>query len=242
LLAFFSVWESRLAPEAAAKVLHPLNFMSRLEPYQALVPINPGSGERTVIPDIVVVPGRTQHVHVAGPDGRPVPEIRVFGEVKGSLGGELVSGYEFTFVHTKPGTAQAILVDRPDESAGGLLLVKGDESDPIRLTLQSTGSVIGRLVDEEGRPRPSVPLRVTEDLKTTRFESSSKFGKTDAEGRFQIKGFVPGISYQVSIEWKNPATFTERTEGYLHAPSWTVKPGETQDWGDVRVKKYRGQD
>ena len=164
-----------LAPQAAGKVLHPGNFMSRMKPYQALVPINPGDGDKTVIPDIVVVPGRTQHVQVVGPDGRPVPEIRVFGELKGSLAGEVVSGSEFTFVHPQPGTAQTILVDQQDESAGGLLLVKGDEPDPIRMTLQPTGSVVGRLVDEEGRPRPSVPLSVTQDLKTTRFQSFSKF-------------------------------------------------------------------
>jgi len=226
-----------LAPQAAGKVLHKDDFMNRMNAYQALVPINPGDGDKTVIPDIVVAPGRTQHVQVVGPDGRPVPRIRVFGKLKGSLAGEVVSGSEFTFIHSQPGTVHAILVDQQDESAGGLLLVNGDEPDPIRMALQPTGSVVGRLVDEEGRPRPSVPLSVMQDLKTIRFESSSKFRKTDAGGRFRITGFVPGITYWVIIEWKNPATFAERTEGYLHAPRWTVKPGEAQDWGDVQVKE-----
>ena len=43
----------------------------QINQYQALVPINPGDGDKSIIPDIVVAQGRTQQVQVAGPDGRP---------------------------------------------------------------------------------------------------------------------------------------------------------------------------
>jgi len=33
--------------------------------------------------------------------------------------------------------------------------------------------------------------------------------------------------------------YSLRMEGHLHQPQWTVKPGETQVWGDIQVKKYR---
>ncbi len=33
--------------------------------------------------------------------------------------------------------------------------------------------------------------------------------------------------------------YSLRMEGHLHQPQWTVKPGETQAWGDIQVKKYR---
>ena len=66
----------------------------------------------------------------------------MFGPLKGSLGGEDISGSEFTVVHPKPGTPQAILVESGDQSAGALLLLKGDEPDAIRLTLQSTGGAV----------------------------------------------------------------------------------------------------
>ena len=76
-------------------------------------------------------------------------------------------------MHPDPGKNEAILVVNEDGTAGRLLTVKGDEADPIAITLQPTGTVAGRLVDEEGRPRPNVPFVVMQDLKTVRFERFS---------------------------------------------------------------------
>ena len=61
----------------------------------------------------------------------------------------------------------------------------------------------------------------------------------DQDGRFQIKNLVPGVEYNVSAIKKNESNFSFRDEGYLHKTRWTVKPGETQDWGDVQVKSFR---
>ena len=48
------------------------------------------------------------------------------------------------------GKDEEFVVLDQDQTAGALLTVKGDEPDPIRLTLQPVGTVAGRLVDEEG--------------------------------------------------------------------------------------------
>ena len=119
--------------------------------------------------------------------------------------------------------------------------VKGDEPDPISITLQPAGTVTGRLVDEEGRPRPNVPFVVMQDLKTTRFERFSVQPPTGPDGRFRISGLVPGVSYNVETirrAPRSPRTCAERCQGSIGKPGWTVKPGETQDWGDVRVKRF----
>jgi len=228
-----------LSPKDAGNVLHAANFEFQMKQYQALVPINPGDVEKMTIPDITLAPGRVQNVQVIGPDGRPVAGTRVFGDLKGSLDGEVMRNAGFSFVHRIPGTDEAILVVQDNEAAGGLLLVKGDEPDPIRITLEPTGTITGRLVDEEGRPRPGVPLSVTQDLKTIRFESFSKARTTDDDGRFHISGLVPRVLYTIDAVKNNERNYSLRAEGYLNATRWTVKPGETQDWGDVQVKQYR---
>jgi hypothetical protein len=206
--------------------------------YQALVPINPGDAETVTLPDIVVTRGRTQHVKVVGPDGKPVAATRLFSNLIRDVSGEVSSGAEFTFVHPEPGKDEAILIVNQDETAGTLLAVKGDEPDPISITLQLAGTVTGRLVDEEGRPRPNVPFVVMQDLKTTRFERFSVQPPTDTDGRFRIRGLIPSVFYNVNAIKNNSPNYSDRFLGSIGKRRWTVKPGESQDWGDVQVNKF----
>jgi hypothetical protein len=96
---------------------------------------------------------RTQHVKVVGPDGKAVEELRLFGNLMHNPFGRAWSGSEFTFVHTDPGKDEPILVVNPDETAGTMFVAKGDEPDPISVTLQPAATVTGRLVDEKGSVR-----------------------------------------------------------------------------------------
>jgi hypothetical protein len=176
---------------------------------------------------------RTQHVKVVGPDGKAVEELRLFGNLMHNPFGRAWSGSEFTFVHTDPGKVEPILVVNPDETAGTMFVAKGNEPDPISVTLQPAATVTGRLVNEKGRPRLDVPFVVLQDLKTTRVERFPGAPPTGPDGRFRIRGLVAGVSYTV-----REITFNATLESEIGNPVWTVKSGETQDWGDVRVKKH----
>ncbi len=227
-----------LSSTDAGNVLHAANFEYQMRQYQALVTINPDNVGRATIPDIVVVPGRTQHFRVIGTDGKPVAGTRLFGRTITDLSGQVSKGAEFTFVHPEPGKEEAILVINQEETAGRLLVVKGHEPDSSSITLQSAGTVTGRLVDVEGRPRPNVPFVVMQDLETMRFERLSVEPSTGPDGRFRIKGLIPGVSYNVDAVKNDTTNYTDRFLGTIGATRWTIKPGETQDWGDVQVKPY----
>ena len=71
-----------LSPKDAGNVLHAANFDYQMKGYQALVPINAGDAESVTLPDIVVTRGRTLHVKVVGPDGKPVAATRLFKDLK----------------------------------------------------------------------------------------------------------------------------------------------------------------
>ncbi len=153
-----------LAPQVAGNVLHPTDSVHNMQQFQALVPINPPDGERFVIPDIKVAPGRKQHLKMTGPDGQPVTGVKLLSLQRPGdrvLADALAPGSELTFIHSDPGKAETIVLLQADRSLAAVVELKGDEPDPIQVDLRPAGTVIGRLVDEEGRPRPNIELGLT---------------------------------------------------------------------------------
>src|SRR5262249_20246649 len=78
----------------------------------------------------------------------------------------------------------------------GSLVLKGDESGDLTVKLQPWGTVVGRVVDEEGKPRIDVEFGTM-----IREQPDPDFGfigdkpAVDAKGRFRIEGLVPGVKY-----------------------------------------------
>ena len=63
---------TRLDAKTAGNVLHIADFNYYQSPYQAMLPIDAPAGKNLVVPDIALTPGRTQHIQITDPDGRPV--------------------------------------------------------------------------------------------------------------------------------------------------------------------------
>jgi hypothetical protein len=226
-----------LTPEAAGNVLDPANFAYQ-RGFEALVPIDPRPDEVSVLPDIHLVPGRPQHVRPVGPDGRPVERTINLGEHNRSWLGDLVPGTEWSFIHPRPGQPETVLIFSEKRDLAALVEIKGDEPAPIVVALRPSGTVTGRLVDEDGRPRPNVRLELNYQRRTAGDTESEaqRFSPpliTGPDARFRIRGLVPGASYTLAAI-KKGAPEESRYEGNLHAERWTLKPGEVQDWGDVR--------
>ena len=159
------------------------------------------------------------------------PYVRVTKPV-----GDPVSGAEFTFIHTRPGKPETVAIVSENRELAAFVKIKGGEPDPIRVVLRPSGTVSGRLVDVDGRPRPNMRLEVSYSL------GSSQVGEqgfspplmTGRDGRFTIRGLVPGLSYNVSVIRRGAKDEEQRYEGYLRTNAWTLKPGELRDWGDVQ--------
>jgi RNA polymerase sigma factor (sigma-70 family) len=232
----------QVAPEVTGKVLSAGDFQYDMPQYQALVPIDVSPDGSLTVPDIGLAPGRPQHLQMIDADGRPVAGTKIASSQRQPFDGESVPGSDYTFVHKHAGKPETLVILQADRALGAALELKGDEPDPIRVVLHPTGRITSRLVDEEGRPRSNVELELSHDLKS--HGSSSFAGRSDPiftgpDGRFQIRNLVPGVQYNVSAIKKNERNFSLRGEGYLHKNWWTIKPGETVDWGDVQVQIYR---
>ncbi len=132
-----------------------------------------------------------------------------------------------------------MVITQEKQGLGAFVNIKGDEPDPIRVALRPLGTVIGRLVDENGKARPGIGLSIGYELKSRGDQSYSgpppdEF-ETDRDGRFRIPNLVPGLRCAVSVRKKNPKSAEDEFEGSLKGENWQIKPGELLDWGDIRV-------
>lgn len=235
-----------LDEKTAGNVLHAANFQYYMTPYHALVTLDVPDGEATSIPDIALTAGREQHIQIVAPDGKPVTGARILclqvGLLRQSLTGEIIADAEWSFANAHPGKAESIIISHAGRSLGAIIELKGDEPDPVRVVLQTCGTVTGRLVDEDGKPRPGMRLRLGQ-----RFRSAGQWTgtermdglTTDRAGRFRIATLVPGLHYDLEVLKRQfVQNYSDQAEGYLSKNEWTIKPGETIDWGDVQVRTH----
>src|SRR5262249_1844243 len=126
-----------------------------------------------------------------------------------------------------------LLFLHPGKKLAGSLLVRGDEKGPLRVKLESAGTIKGRLVGPDGLPRPKVELTLSRfgnrlyDLDSG-FHPTRSF-VTDRDGKFQIEGLLPGLHYEMSV-MKGGAIVGRVFTGLI------FKSGETRDLADVQVR------
>ncbi len=228
-----------LDPVAAGNVLHAANFQYQMGSYQALVRVDAPAGPDAVRRDITLSPGREIPGVVVGPDGRPVVGTKVYGLRVSSFQDDALKGSDFTYIHPNPGQVETLTFIDERGGLGGAIDIKGDEKAPLRVALLPTGTVSGRVVDADGLPRPGVELRVL-FLRKLRGEEIGgehlvRRVVTDRDGRFRIGLLTAGVRYEIEVVAKGGAP------GYLERTWWTIGPGASQDWGDVREKKIGGK-
>jgi hypothetical protein len=120
-----------------------------------------------------------------------------------------------------------------EKKLAGSLTLKGDEEGEPAVRLQPWGTLTGRVVDEDGRPRPGATLWLTgadrppgDPLLDVGTHPRREF-LTSKDGTFRIEGLVPGMKYSLALlqEERMSALAQEVEAG----------PGKTRNLGDVRA-------
>ena len=198
------------------------------------VEINPEPGTKEIAMELQADPGRAVRGNLVGPDGRPVVggvEIRTLDVFQGpqqtsrNTSSFLVKGlpsghYRLDFFHAA-------------RKLAGALMLEGDEKGEFTVKLQPWGTVIGRVVDEEGKPRTDVEI-----FSTIRERMDPEFGDlrdkptVDAKGRFRIEGLVPGVKYDALGHSHHKAS------GPI-LKGVQVGPGEVKDLGNITLPTWK---
>ena len=176
-------------------------------------PVYPGRKWPTAMKEIVVAEdaiemrcdfaldaGRAIQITAVDPQGRKLGGLDVVG--KGGRGyWQSVESATFDAVAFAPGEERTLLLYQPKKRLGKVLQVTAADGAPRELTVQLDPCVTirGRLVDGHGKPITGASIRVR-PLPGGDFSPELKPTATDADGRFEHKGVLPGTTYNVILE------------------------------------------
>ena len=122
--------------------------------YHALAEFDLDPKAESATLDIQVDPCRTIAVTPVDPDGQPVAGTMAAGVSNQFASSEYPqSSSTIEIDAVEPGRPRRLTITHTDRKLVGSLYLKGDETGPLTIRLQPFGTVMGRIVDEEGRPR-----------------------------------------------------------------------------------------
>jgi hypothetical protein len=196
-------------------------FMCQSWNQNTIVEINPKPDDEALTCDLTVVPARTLKGTVLGPDGKPLAGARQYRD-------QTLPGSEFTVWGLPPGKLRkprVIDFVHEGKKLAGYVTVHGDEKEPLQVRLQPWGTLTGRVVTPEGKPLTGVKVSCV---------SHGGDSFTDKQGRFRIEGLTPGLKYE-EVYVSKESLVLPLLGG--EPKNLTVKPGETKDLGDLKIKK-----
>ena len=207
--------------------------------FHALAGVDLGPSADPATIDLQVDPGRSLSMTAVDPDGRPIGDLRVMG--LGELFPSPRPQGSATFeVHAlEPSKPRRVTIAHAGRKLIGSVFLKGDEVDPMTVRLQPWGTVTGRVVDDEGRPRPALNVHSLGGIHAKHPEVDGVLpGRgwigvaiaTDANGRFRVEGLIPGLKYGASVA-DGSRGLGKLFEGLIAAP------GEVRDLGDLKVER-----
>jgi RNA polymerase sigma factor (sigma-70 family) len=231
--------------------------MILLDQYHAAVAINPSEKDpKSLVCEIALDPGRTLSGSVVGPDGQPLTGTFAAGLYALALpmglrtrSPERLENASFTAVSLNPRKPRTLCFLHPEKKLAGALLVRGDEKEPLTVRLAPFGTVTGRLVDAEGRPRARVKVSLAftprqSDLLPAAvvygglgpfFEEFRNSTTTDDNGRFRLQRVVTGLRYDISAEEKESYVGSAGKDFFTEA-------GESKDLGDLQLRPPGGKE
>jgi len=105
------------------------------------------------------------------------------------------------FLATSP-TQLGLLINYPEKSLVGVARPPTENGGAVTVQMQPGATIIGRLVEADGKPRVGVELRLEFRHKERPLyfdwsDYSSRSIKTDREGRFRIEALLPGYEFRL---------------------------------------------
>jgi RNA polymerase sigma factor (sigma-70 family) len=177
--------------------------------------------------DVTLDPGENLSGRIIGADGQPLSGARAHGLLAGAEWSQPLDRAAFTVQGYNRHRPRFVLFVHPDRKVVGALDPPKNKTDQVTVSMRPGASVAGRLVKEDGRPRPGLTLQVTFRRPGSDLWISHLPGEitTDQDGRFRLDTLLLGCR----VELRRNKESLEFDAGR--------KPGDTKDVADVRLKR-----
>jgi hypothetical protein len=208
-----------------------------------LIEVPVGSGPMAV--DLELIRGPSRAGRLTGPDELPVVGALAYGlsacDWSGTGRSRALDADTFEVGGLEPGHPRLLVFTHKARKLVGAAVLQDEalkSHAPLEVTLVPAGAITGRLLDDDGLPWAGVAMKVwmSDPDQPTRSGFGCAFGEavtTDAQGRFRIEAFVPGVETEVTIE----TGVTINGSNALR--KLALKPGEFRDLGDVKALEVR---
>jgi RNA polymerase sigma factor (sigma-70 family) len=192
--------------------------------FQRLVEIEPKKEAVRARCDAILGRGETLQGKLVDPEGKEVQGAWACGARTGWDGwhGPLESA-RFTLSAFNRKTPRFVAFLHPERNLAALLLVQGDGKGEVVVRLQKAGTLKGQVVDIDGKPKVGLALDVFAVVNAEGVPHMPWSIRTDAAGRFQVGGFLPGMRYWIG---------TGRGGSFRNQH---FREGETKDLGAVQL-------
>ncbi|QDT04999.1 Regulatory protein BlaR1 [Rubripirellula lacrimiformis] len=212
--------------------------------FHYLAPLDLADDEQPDALNIQLDAGATINVTVIGLEGVPVEDYYVAGQRpfdgwRGYPQKSLqVDGYN-------PEVGRRLLIYHPESDSVAVKDLQGKQSSNLEVSLVPAGRIQGQIVDDSGEPiTDSVIENDFKSFQTHNDPQSIQLafppklnGKpllTDANGRFEISGLMPGMKYGARASSRGMEF--NRTLGELFADE-SADTGQTKDLGSIVIER-----
>jgi hypothetical protein len=199
--------------------------------------IHPDAGAGEVVVDFVLDPGRQRRGRVVDADGRPVSGAIAYGLTE-TIEPQTLASAEFTAAALAPDKPRQLVFWDRGRTLAGTVTLKGDEPEPVTVTLRPLAAVTGRAVGPDGQPLAGARVSYHYAPKVLGgmnyiVENVDPQIHTDADGRFRIPGLPAGVEFGAYLR---PADF-RRPLTLASVDRLVLEPGQTKDLGELRARR-----
>jgi RNA polymerase sigma factor (sigma-70 family) len=196
--------------------------------------IKPATDATELTADFALDPGVRRRGRLLDPDGRPLSGAEAVNLTPPSAPAAALPGAEFTAEALSPARPRRLLFWHRDRKLAGTVVLRGDEPEPVTVTLRPLAALTGRAVRKTGEPLAGYAVEVDAWPQLELREHDKQLGRpavvTDQEGRFRVADLPAGVPLNFMV-------FAPKSRyGVIRRTKIVLEPGKARDFGALRAQ------